>query len=82
MTQLVTKLKTKQLLISYNNEGIISETEFKKLLKKIGKVTIYKSEYKKYKSRKEDQNQTVTEYIYFVDKTKKTSDKKSKIITI
>lgn len=82
MTQLVSKLKTKQLLISYNNEGIISETEFKKLLEKIGKVTIYKSEYKKYKSRKEDQNQTVTEYIYFVDKTKKTSDKKSKIITI
>ena len=37
MTQLVSKLKTKQLLISYNNEGIISETEFKKLLKKLEK---------------------------------------------
>ena len=37
MTQLVSKLKTKQLLISYNNEGIISETEFKELLEKIGK---------------------------------------------
>lgn len=82
MEKLINKLKTKMLLISYNNEGIISEQDFKNMLKKIGKVTIYKSKYKKYKSRKEDDNQTVTEYIYFVEKKQEIKKEKSNVVTI
>lgn len=82
MEKLINQLKTKMLLISYNNEGIISEDDFKDMLKKIGKVTIYKSKYKKYKSRKEDDNQTVMEYIYFVEKKQEIKKEESNVVTI
>ena len=68
-TDLINRLNTQYLLISYNNEGIIPKEDFINILSKKGKVTLYKYEYKKFKSEKKDKeikkpNNNVFEYLY------------------
>ena len=72
---------TKYLLISYNNEGIIKEKDFKEMLCKLGKVKLYKYNYKRYKSQVNDTKKKVYEYLYFIDK-EKTGDLEEIIIKL
>lgn len=70
MKKLIQKLKCNKILISYNNEGLITEDEFKTMLKNFGYVKLYKLEYSRYKSNNEKQTANkVYEYLYFLDKT-------------
>ena len=72
MRQLIDQLKTDKIMISYNNEGIINEQDFKSLLCEFGSVKLYMKEYTRYKSNNENQNaDKVYEHLYFLDKTKK-----------
>lgn len=70
MKKLIQKIKCNKILISYNNEGLITENEFKNILKNFGYVKLYKLEYSRYKSNNEKQTANkVYEYLYFLDKT-------------
>ena len=55
------------ILLSYNNEGLMSSDTIKNILKEKGKTTLYKYEYKKFKSQKNDENKKVYEYLYLCE---------------
>lgn len=64
--KMVKDLKCKYILLSYNNEGIISFEEIKAILLEKGDVILYKIKYKKYKSsNKSSLNDSVYEYLWF-----------------
>ena len=69
MRCLIDGLNTSKIMISYNNEGIICEDDFKALLCEFGSVTLYMKEYTRYKSNNKKQTaDKVYEYLYFLDK--------------
>lgn len=57
----------RHVFISYNNEGLVSQDDFKKLLCKYGKITLYMTEYKKFKAQKNVEENTVMEYLWYID---------------
>ena len=67
---LVTDLKAKYLLISFNSEGFISLDEMKKLLSKIGKVEVLETKYNTFRGSRNLRNRKihVREYLYLVEK--------------
>jgi adenine-specific DNA-methyltransferase len=68
---IIDKIKAKYILVSYNNEGIISQDKFIGILKTKGRVTLYKKEYKRFKSNDNNGSNTVYEYLYLVSVGKK-----------
>ena len=66
---LVKNLKTKHILLSYNDEGIMKLDEIKKILMENGNTILYKKVYKKFKSNKAQNNDTVFEYLFHLEKT-------------
>ena len=68
--KLIETIKSKYIFLSYNNEGILSSKDIKKILETRGKVTLHTREYKRFKSQKNikelKQQKTVTEYLYEV----------------
>ena len=66
-TSLIAGLRCKYLIISYNNEGLISMTEFKKIVMKKGFVKLYKIQYNKFKAQKTVTEQYVEEYLWVID---------------
>ena len=67
-------IKCKYIFISYNNEGLLQHDEFVKLLGSYGELKLYKIQYKKFKAQKNVSGDTVYEYLWFINKTKKPSD--------
>jgi len=63
-TQIINKIKSQFIIISYNNEGLINQTDFIKILESKGKVKLYKTIYKKFKSSNSLNNHSVFEYLY------------------
>jgi adenine-specific DNA-methyltransferase len=80
LTNLVNNFKTKHLLLSYNNEGIMDIEEIKKLLLKNGKVTLYKKVYKKFKSNTKQEDENVFELLFHCEKGKETKKIKEVIV--
>ena len=66
-TALITGLRCKYLIISYNNEGLVSMEEFKKIIMKKGFVKLYKIQYNKFKAQKTVTEQYVEEYLWVID---------------
>ena len=64
---LITGLRCKYLIISYNNEDLISMEEFKKIVMKKGFVKLYKIQYNKFKAQKTVTEQYVEEYLWVID---------------
>lgn len=64
LEQLLDNIKTKHILLSYNNEGIMNFDEIKKLLLNFGKVILYKKIYKKFKSNNNQEDSNVYEYLF------------------
>jgi len=58
------------IFISYNNEGILSVDDFKKILEYHGKLIIYEKNYKTYKADKNRNNKSenVIEYLFYLNK--------------
>lgn len=52
----------KYIFISYNNEGLIKESEFKDILKKYGQYSLYQKEYKRFKADSKRLNQSLTTF--------------------
>jgi adenine-specific DNA-methyltransferase len=70
-TDLINATKSNYLLISYNNEGLLSIEELKKILLKKGSVKLYKIQYNKFKAQQSVDKKFVEEYVWFVDTSKK-----------
>ena len=70
-TDLIDGVKCNYLIISYNNEGLLSREEFQKILLKKGLVKLYKIQYTKFKAQQSVDKKFVEEYLWVVDTTKK-----------
>ncbi|BCX79354.1 DNA adenine methylase [Campylobacter sp. 19-13652] len=68
--ELVARVKARFVLISYNNEGIISADEFDKNLKKLGKVRLLERRYNAFRASRNLSNREkyVKEWLYIVKK--------------
>ena len=66
-TSLIENLNTKYILLSYNNEGLMSSDTIKSILEKKGKTTLYKYQYKKFKSQTTQEDECVYEYLYLCE---------------
>lgn len=66
-TNLITTLKAKHILLSYNNEGLMDSNTIVSILKTRGNVTLYKKLYKKYKSQETQENENVYELLYHLE---------------
>jgi adenine-specific DNA-methyltransferase len=64
---LICGLKCKYLIISYNNEGLLSMNEFKKILIKKGAVKLYRIKYAKFKAQANVEKKYVEEYLWVVN---------------
>jgi hypothetical protein len=53
---------------------LLQYDEFVKLLGSYGELKLYKIQYKKFKAQKTVLGDTVYEYLWFINKTKKPSD--------
>jgi adenine-specific DNA-methyltransferase len=73
-TELINGLNCKHLIISYNNEGLLSIDDLKKILLNKGEVKLYKIQYSKFKAQKSVDKKYVEEYLWVVDTTKKGAD--------
>ncbi len=72
-SDLINKARTDYILMSYNNEGIISEDFILGVLSKKGKVKIYKKDYRRFRTERDHEKRhykvpdnRVREIIYFV----------------
>jgi len=80
LSNLITNLKTKHILLSYNNEGIMDIEQIKLLLLKQGKVILYKKVYKKFKSNTTQEDKNVFELLFHCEKGKETKKIKEIIV--
>ncbi len=70
MRDLCATIKSKYLLISFNNEGFISKVEMEEMLNKIGKVTTLEKGYNTYRASRNLNNRSLhtIEYLFIVRK--------------
>ncbi len=68
--ELVSKIKAKFLLISFNSEGFISKDEMTSLLKTIGTFEVLETQYNTFRGSRNLRNRNiyVKEYLYLVEK--------------
>jgi adenine-specific DNA-methyltransferase len=64
--ELIKNLKAKYVILSYNNEGLMSFDDLKEILLDKGDVILYKIEYNKFKAQQNVEKAKVIEYIWFI----------------
>lgn len=71
-TNLVSSLKAKYLMVSFNSEGFISKNEMINILEKVGTVTVLDISYNAFKGSRNLKNRDiyVSEYLFIVKKHK------------
>jgi len=69
LDHLITGASAKYILLSYNNEGVITDNEIKNILTRKGKVQLFKKTHKRYKSinQKDDDPKNTEERLYFIE---------------
>lgn len=68
-TELINNLKNVNVIIlSYNDEGILTHDEMRKILKTHGKVKLYKIKYPKFKAQEGVEREYLYEYIFVATK--------------
>jgi adenine-specific DNA-methyltransferase len=68
--KLINGINCNILIISYNNEGLLSVDEFKQILLKKGFVKLYKIQYSKFKAHQNVEKKYVEEYLWVIDTSK------------
>jgi len=70
LADLVTKIKAKYVLISFNSEGFISLNGMKTMLAQVGKVDVLETNYNTFRGCRNFDNRSihVTEYLYLLEK--------------
>ena len=65
LNNVLTNIKCKYLVFSYNNEGLLKLDELKEVFKVYFKnITLYEQEYGRYKSQKNDDKKKIVEYLF------------------
>lgn len=64
---IVKNIQCNYLILSYNNEGLLSVDSLKKILIARGAVTLYKMQYKKFKAQQAVKEKFVEEYLWLVN---------------
>ena len=69
LADLVAKARTRHILFSYNDEGVISFSEVKRILATRGRVKTFKRTYNRFKadSNRAYKRDTTTEYVHYVE---------------
>jgi adenine-specific DNA-methyltransferase len=67
--KLLSNINSEYIILSYNNEGLLSEKELENILLKKGKVNLHKIKYNKFKSQKNVEGDFVYEYLYIIKTT-------------
>lgn len=67
--KLLENISSHYVLLSYNNEGLLSEDEIREILVSRGSVKLYKIKYNKFKAQKNVDGDFVYEYLWVVDTT-------------
>ncbi|WP_028121314.1 DNA adenine methylase [Epilithonimonas tenax] len=69
---LIKNAKFQHILLSYNNEGLMAESEIRNILSKFGKYDIFTTEYQRFRADKEENRNHkasgTTEYLYYLQK--------------
>lgn len=69
---LIKNAKFPHIFLSYNNEGLMAESDIKNILSKFGKYDIFTTEYQRFRADKEDNRNhkasKTTEYLYYLEK--------------
>ena len=68
---LVSKAKFENIVMSYSNDGIMSEDDIETVLKKYGISDTYKKytiPYRQYKSKKDNKQHNLCEYLFYIKK--------------
>jgi len=70
LTHLVTHIKAKYVLISFNSEGFISIEEMKNMLERMGKLEVLETKYNAFRGSRNLNNREihVREYLYLLEK--------------
>jgi len=70
LSDLVTNIKAKYVLISFNSEGFISIDEMKTMLSQVGKVDVLETNYNTFRGCRNFENRSihVNEYLYLLEK--------------
>ncbi len=70
LTELVSNIKAKYVLISFSSEGFITLDEMKNVLQKIGKLEILETRYNTFRGSRNLRNRDIhiKEYLYLVEK--------------
>jgi adenine-specific DNA-methyltransferase len=70
LTHLVTHIKAKYVLISFNSEGFISVEQMKNMLKRIGRLEVLETKYNVFRGSRNLNNRKihVKEYLYLLEK--------------
>lgn len=75
LEDLIEKADFKYIFLSYNNEGIITFDDIEKIFKKYGEYSVVSTEYKRFKSDKDDRRNIkkggVVEHIHYLKKWEK-----------
>lgn len=68
LRELIEHADFKLIIMSYNNEGIITLDEIESIMSEFGEYKQYKKEYKKFKSQRSQVDDTVYEYLHVLRK--------------
>ena len=70
MDELIKNTNAKYILISYNNEGIISVDNFRAILSKYGSANLHEQEYNAYRGSRNlnDRDIKVNEWLWILEK--------------
>jgi len=69
--ELIRKSRCKYILVSYNNEGIMSTEEIESIMKKYGKEStfkLYEYPYRRYKNKIPNNKKGLKEQLYFIER--------------
>ncbi|NOL50373.1 Dam family site-specific DNA-(adenine-N6)-methyltransferase [Pelistega europaea] len=75
MDDLLRDLQSTHVLLSYNNEGLISEADLYDVIRKharLGCVEVHRIPYRKYQSKKKSENMELYELLFYFQKKKPT----------
>ena len=67
-TRLLQQIQSPLIVISYNNEGLLSREEFVEILQRHGEITLYRIPYPKFKAQREVESKNVEEYVWVVNR--------------
>jgi adenine-specific DNA-methyltransferase len=67
--KIITEMDCNHFLISYSSDGLLTKIQLLEFFKKFGEVSIREFPYKRFKSRNEEADECIVEYLFHLNKT-------------